>query len=55
MGNPIAHTFPLTVTAQTYTVTMTAANSCPSQDTASKAVTVYLHYILFPIMRNYSP
>ena len=54
-GNPIAHTFPLTVTAQTYTVTMTAANSCPSQDTASKAVTVYLHYILFPIMRNYSP
>ena len=55
VGNPITHTFPLTVTAQTYTVTMTAANGCPSQDTASKAVTVYLRCLLFPIMRNYSP
>ena len=54
-GRVVTHTFPLTVTAQTYTVTMTAANGCPSQDMASKAVTVYLRYLLFPIMRNYGP
>ena len=55
VGNPITHTFPFTTTAQTYTVTLTAANGCPSQDTASKAVTVWLRYLLFPVMRNYSP
>jgi PKD repeat protein len=55
VGNPITHDFPLTVTAQTCTVTMTATNGCPSQDTASRAVTVYLRYLLFPIMRNYGP
>lgn len=54
-GNPISHTFPLTAPAQTYTVTLTAANTCPGRDTASRAITVWLRYLLFPVMRNYSP
>ncbi|MEE8389439.1 MAG: M28 family peptidase, partial [Anaerolineae bacterium] len=39
-GNPITHTFPLTITTQTYTVTLTVANGCPSQRVAWKTVTV---------------
>jgi hypothetical protein len=39
-GNPITHTFPLTVTAQTYTVVLTVTNGCPSQQMVQKAVAV---------------
>jgi PKD repeat protein len=54
-GNPIVHTFPSTSTEQTYTVVMTASNSCPSQNTVSHAVTVRPHRIYLPlVMRNYS-
>ena len=53
-GNPITHIFG---TDNTYSVQMTAANSCPSQDTASHDVTVSeqpTHLIYLPLMlRNY--
>jgi hypothetical protein len=55
-GNPIVHSFPSTSTEQTYTLVMTASNSCPSQDTASQPVTVRPRRICLPVvMRNYGP
>jgi PKD repeat protein len=52
-GRIVTHTFPFTLTAQTYTVVMTAANGCPSFDTASHPVTVRPRRIYLPlILRN---
>jgi len=50
VGNPILHTFPLTNTEQTYPVVMTASNPCPSQDTASYAVTVQPRSMCLPLV-----
>ena len=56
VGNPITHTFPITTTDQTYTVTLTVANVCPSEQTVEKAVTVRVsaYEIYLPlVMRNF--
>ncbi len=54
VGNPIVHTFPVTATTHTYTVTLTAANTCPSQVTAKRALTVRPRYLYLPlVVRNY--
>jgi hypothetical protein len=56
VGNLITHTFPITKTAETYTVTLTAANACPSQQVVEKPITVWPRYIYLPIvMRDHSP
>jgi PKD repeat protein len=39
-GNPITHIFPFSVTTQTYTVTLTVANGCSSQQSVWQTVTV---------------
>ncbi len=39
-GNPIVHVFPFSTTTQTYTVTLTVANACPSHWTIWQTVTV---------------
>lgn len=53
-GQLVTHTFPLTATAQTYTVVMTATNGCPSFGTASHDVTVRPRRIYLPVVvRNY--
>jgi uncharacterized repeat protein (TIGR01451 family) len=49
-GNPITHVFPLTVTAQTYSVTLTASNACPSQQVTEQTATVWPNYIYLPIV-----
>ena len=48
----ITHTFPLAATAQTYTVSLTIANGCPSQMKEKKAITVwsYIHSIYLPLV-----
>jgi uncharacterized repeat protein (TIGR01451 family) len=52
-GNLIAHAFPLTVTARTYSVTLTVSNACPSQQVTEQTVSVWPHYIYLPIvLRN---
>ncbi|MCP4539526.1 MAG: PKD domain-containing protein [Chloroflexi bacterium] len=38
--NTITHTFPVTTTDQTYTVSLTAANGCPSQQMVRRTITV---------------
>jgi PKD repeat protein len=50
VGAVISHIFPLTATAHTYTVALTAANACPSQVTASHTVTVWPHHTYLPIL-----
>jgi PKD repeat protein len=51
VGNPIAHTF--TARLYTYTVVMTASNTCPSQDVASHPVAVRARSIYLPlVLRN---
>ncbi len=44
----ITHTFPITHTIRTYTVTMTARNSCPSQGTAERTITIRPRAIYLP-------
>ncbi len=47
-GNPITHTFPLT--GQTYVVTLTAVNLCPSQGMVQKTVRIYSHGVYLPLV-----
>jgi uncharacterized repeat protein (TIGR01451 family) len=55
IGNPVMHLFPLTTTAQTYTVTLTAANVC-GQATASKTITLDPMTIYLPVLiKNTEP
>jgi uncharacterized membrane protein len=49
-GENVSHTFPSTVTTQVYNVTMTAANTCPSEQVVSKPVTVRPRYLYLPIV-----
>ena len=52
-GNPIAHTFPSMLTAQTYQVVLTVANPCSSPPGVSKDVTVRPRMIYLPlVLRN---
>jgi PKD repeat protein len=46
----VTHTFPLALSEQTYTVSLTIANACPSQQTVEKAITVhsYAHVAYLP-------
>ncbi len=44
------HTFPLTATQQTYTVTLTAANVCPSSATTQQLVAVAPRVVYLPIV-----
>jgi hypothetical protein len=54
IGNPIPHTFPLTVTEHTYTVVTTASNPCPSRDTVSYPVTIRPRSMYLPlVLRSY--
>ncbi len=48
-GNPISHIFPLTVTAKSYTVTLTASNAC-SAPSILHLITVRSYNIYLPIM-----
>jgi carboxypeptidase T len=48
-GNPIAHVFPLTVTDQTYTVTLTAANFC-GQAEANKTIKIETRRVYLPLL-----
>ena len=53
-GNPLAHTFPITPTVQTYTVTMGVDNVCQMPQQVAQAVTVRPSYIYLPVvMRAY--
>jgi PKD repeat protein len=49
-GSVITHSFPITVTRRAYTVTLTAANACTSQATASQVVMVPPYYTYLPIV-----
>ncbi|MEE8390358.1 MAG: S8 family serine peptidase [Anaerolineae bacterium] len=52
----ITHTFPIATTEQTYTVSLTIANTCPSQQKVKKAITVwpYPHTVYLPfVFKNY--
>jgi hypothetical protein len=40
IGNPITHSFPLTMTERVYTVTLVVSNLCPSWQLVAKPVTV---------------
>ena len=51
-GATVSHLFPVTVTAQTYTVTLTAENACPSPAQAQQAVTVQPHRLYLPLIRK---
>ena len=54
VDNPITHTFPLTVTAQTCTVTLTVSNTCPSQQMVEEVITVQPLYVYLPlVLRSY--
>ena len=55
-GNPIVHTFPITLTVQTYTVTMSVDNVCQIPQQVAQAVTIRPSYIYLPVvMRAYQP
>jgi PKD repeat protein len=43
----ISHTFPFATAAQTYTVSLTVANACPSQQMVEKAITVQAGYAIY--------
>jgi PKD repeat protein len=49
-GAVIPHAFPLTATAQSYTVTLTTINACPSQAVMSKSVTVWPLTLYLPMV-----
>ncbi len=52
-GEVVTHTFPITTTRKVYTVTMTAENDCPSQQSTSDEVTVWPRRIYLPlVLRN---
>ena len=54
VDNPITHTFPITVTAQTCTVTLTVSNTCPSQQMVEEVITVRPLYVYLPlVLRSY--
>ena len=48
----ITHTFPITTTVQTYTVSLIVANACPSQQEVEKDITVqpYPYAVYLPLM-----
>jgi len=53
IGTPVTHTFPLTATRQSYTVTLSATNACSSQQEVAKIVVVMPHTFYLPlVMRN---
>jgi PKD repeat protein len=55
-GKVITHTFPLTATMKTYSVTMTVSNTCPSLSAWIEAVTVRPRTIYLPlVMRSFGP
>jgi uncharacterized repeat protein (TIGR01451 family) len=55
IGNPITYLFPPTLTAQTYTVTLTAANFC-GQVAANKAITIEPMTVYLPVLiKNAGP
>ncbi len=49
-GNPVVHTFPLTVVVQTYPVTMTVTNPCTEGFAVSRNVTVRPRTVYLPIV-----
>jgi PKD repeat protein len=49
VGSPINHSFPMTATTRTYTVTLTTSNGC-SAPIVSKPVTVYPYKIFMPLV-----
>jgi hypothetical protein len=53
-GNPVTHTFPLTATQRSYTVTLSAASACLSQQEVQKVVVVLPHTFYLPLLlRDY--
>ena len=53
-GNPITHTFPLSIIAQTYTVTLTVVNGCSSEEEIAKSITVLPRIVYLPlVVRDY--
>ncbi len=52
MGNPITRTFP---GADIYTVTLTVANACPSQDVVEKTIIIQAGFDIYlpVVMRNF--
>ncbi len=52
-GAAHSHAFPLTDTAQTYTVTMSASNTCSGPVSVSQAIRVSPHSLFLPmVIRN---
>ena len=51
-GATVSHLFPAMVTRQTYTVTLTAANVCPSSGHAQQAVMVWPYRLYLPMVRR---
>jgi PKD repeat protein len=49
VGRRVTHVFPLTATLQSYTVTLNAANACPSQQEVEQVITVLPRYIYLPV------
>jgi trimeric autotransporter adhesin len=49
-GSPITHLFPIMLTTHSYTVTLTAANVCSTQATASKLVTIQPVRVYLPLI-----
>ncbi len=49
-GATLSHTFPVTMTAQTYLVTLTVSNPCPSQGSRTQPVTVQPRRIYLPLV-----
>jgi serine protease AprX len=55
VGNPVTHTFPVTVADSTYTVTLIVANACPSQQAVEKTMSVRIRdKVYLPlVLRSY--
>lgn len=53
-GRVVTHAFPTTSAERTYTVVMTAANGCPSQDVALQDVSVWPHRLYLPHILQHS-
>ena len=49
-GLVVTHTFPITATRQTYTVTLMAANACSSSATFQQPVAVVPHAVYLPVV-----